>query len=42
MDVMPELLAVLGIALAVAVLIIGVYLAVTVLVRRGSDSSTQD
>jgi len=39
---MSELLAALGIALAVAVLIIGVYFAVTVIVRRGSGSSSSD
>jgi len=42
MDVLPELLAVLAIAIAVGVLIVGVYLAVTVLVRRGSGTSTRD
>jgi len=42
MDVLPELLAVLAIAITVAILIIGVYLAVTVLVRRGSDPSDHD
>jgi len=42
MDVLPELLAVLAIAIAVGVLIVGVYFAVTVLVRRGSGTSTRD
>ena len=42
MDVLPELLAVLAIAIAVAVLIIGVYFAVTVLVRRGSGPSSRE